>query len=153
MTLATRSIGVVAIALSAGAARASWVETVYSITQNSNLIAYYPGFTSLESKYYDWDYAVGNHSYVSGSSTTEPSWRSEFTPIRHDDWLASGGPFHVYITIAWKIWGKETYYTKTGTNTFTQGGDTASRTLDERISTNLTYVLQGPGQNPPGDPE
>lgn len=139
--------------LSAVSAQATWTETLYSVTQTSNLIAYYPGFTSHESKYYDWGYSVGNHSYCSGSETTDPAWRSEFTPTRHNNWTVNSSTFHVYISDGTSIWAKETYYTKTGTNTFTQGGETASRTLDEHISTNLGYYLQAPGTSPPGDPE
>lgn len=146
-----RSVASLVTLATAVFAAASWTETVYTITQLSNKVAYYPGFQSNESKYYTWSYSVLNWSKVTGSETTAPSWRSEFTPLRPTNQWLTGQSFNVYIQDGTSIWGKETYYTKTGTNTFVNGQDSASRSLDEKISTELWYFLQAPGQQPPGE--
>lgn len=142
--------GGVALLASTNALAFPWAETLYSVTVVPNQIAYYPGFTASTTATYQWSFGVSNWHRVTGSSSSEPSWRSEFAVLMNSTWIQHSGTFRASIPAGYTVSNKEVYETTTGTNTFVSGSNSASRSLDKKVSTALTYVVTGPGETPPG---
>jgi hypothetical protein len=125
----------------------TWGETYHSETySNPKPDEELSSFPVVNGGWYEWWGLSANRFVVTGDTTQEPNWRSRFTALANNHWWYHKD-FAMTIPSETLVKNMEDKYFRTGTNTFINGSEEATRHLDEKVTNNLypSLVPQGGG--------
>jgi hypothetical protein len=156
------AVGVCACSFSIASVPDTWTENVYGVSAMTeytigmeDAVSHTLGFTNNNTSAVTWEryVSVGNWFRVTGDDPNPgPTWRMMFSALCNNSWNVTDHFVHT-LQPGYTATMYHKYYERTGLNMFTRDQspfDTASRSLEERVTLDLWYEVTGPTEDPPG---